>query len=284
MESNPTGGSRAGRTAVALDEDALARRFLAAKAIAVEAGHLALRLLADPASLDVQLKGPQDFVTAADRAVEKLIAERLAAAFPEDAFLGEEFGSSAKRPEAAALWVVDPIDGTSNFARARTEWCVSIGLIQDGRPDIGVIYHPPADELFAARRGLGAHRNGVPIRTSRRSRLREATVGFDYSSGTPPVQHVTQVQAMLERGGEYRRNGSAALSLAHVADGRLDGFVELHLNAWDVVAGMVLVSEAGGWTSDFLRGASPTKGSPLIAAAPGIRDELLTLAGLDDWR
>jgi myo-inositol-1(or 4)-monophosphatase len=284
MESNPTGGAGTRHTTAALDEEALTRRFLAAKAIAVEAGHLALRLLADPASLDVQLKGPQDFVTAADRAVERLIAERLAAAFPEDAFLGEEFGSSAKRPKAAALWVVDPIDGTSNFARARAEWVISIGLVRDGKPEIGVIYHPPADELFAARRGRGAHRNGVAIRASRLTLLSEATVGFDYSSGTPPVQHVAQVQAMLERGGEYRRNGSAALSLAHVADGRLDGFVELQLNAWDVVAGMVLVSEAGGWTNDFLSGAGLTKGNPMIAAAAGIRDELLALTGLAAWR
>jgi hypothetical protein len=137
MESNSTSGDRAANATAMLDDEGLTRRFLAAKAIAVEAGHLALRLLADPASLDVQLKGPQDFVTAADRAVERLIAERLAAAFPDDAFLGEEFGSSAERPEAAALWVVDPIDGTSNFARARAEWVISIGLIRDGRPDIG---------------------------------------------------------------------------------------------------------------------------------------------------
>jgi myo-inositol-1(or 4)-monophosphatase len=284
MKSNPTGGAWTGRAAVALDEEALARRFLAAKAIAIEAGHLALRLLADPASLDVQLKGPQDFVTAADRAVERLIAERLAAAFPEDAFLGEEFGSTAKRPEAAVLWVVDPIDGTSNFARARAEWVISIGLVHDGRPEIGVIYHPPADELFAARRGRGAHRNGVPIRASRRTLLSEATVGFDTSSRTPAAQHVAQVQAMLERGGEYRRNGSAALSLAHVADGRLDGFVELQLNAWDVVAGMVLVSEAGGWTNDFLSGDGLIEGNPMIATAAGIRDELLALTGLSAWR
>src|SRR5260221_14625218 len=119
MESNPTGGAGAAITTAALEEQALTRRLLAAKAIAVEAGQLALRLLADPGSLDVQLKGPQDFVTAADRAVERLIAERLAAAFPEDAFLGEEFGRSAARPEAAALGVVDPVDGPSNFAPAR---------------------------------------------------------------------------------------------------------------------------------------------------------------------
>ena len=121
------------------DEEALMRRLFAAKAIAVEAGHLALRLLGDPASLEVRLKGPQDFVTAADLAVEKLIAERLRTAFPEDAFLGEEFGGSAMREATADLWVVDPIDGTSNFARARAEWVVSIGLVRDGRPEIGVI-------------------------------------------------------------------------------------------------------------------------------------------------
>ena len=144
--------------------------------------------------------------------------------------------------------------------------------------------HAPANELFAARRGHGAYRNGVPIRTSWRTVLSEATVGFDYSSATPPAQHVAQLQAMLEQGGEYRRNGSAALSMAHVADGRLDGFVELQLRAWDVVAGMVLVSEAGGWTNDFLSGGGLTKGNPMIAAAAGICDELLALIGLTAWR
>ena len=282
MTSRPIAASDADATP--LDGDALAGRLLAAQAIAREAGQLALRFLAAPETLDIKLKGPQDFVTAADRAVEALIAGRLAAAFPDDAFLGEESGGATAMPARTPLWVVDPIDGTANFARGRAEWCVSIGLVHGGRPVLGVIYHPAVDELFAARRGGGTQRNGVPVRASGRTRLADALVGLDSSRATPPATHAAQIQAVLERGCECRRNGSAALSLAHVADGRLDGFVELQLRPWDVVAGMVLVTEAGGWTNDFLRGPGLTAGNPMIAAAPGIRDELLALAGLPDWR
>ncbi|MFO1060069.1 MAG: inositol monophosphatase family protein [Dongiaceae bacterium] len=257
-------------------------RLLVAMAVAREAGGLAARLRAAPERLGVELKGPQDFVTAADRAVERLIAERLGAAFPDDGFLGEE-GVGGGGGAADRLWVVDPIDGTANFVRGRAEWCVSIGLVADGRPALGVIYHPAADQLFSAGRGQGARRNGEPIRVSGAVSLDGATVGLDYSFSEPREVHAGHVAAVLARGCEYRRNGSAALSLAHVADGRLDGFVELRLKPWDVVAGIVLVEEAGGWASDFLAGDGLQRGNPMIAAAPGVRDALLAATGLEHW-
>lgn len=259
-------------------------RYLAAQAVAWEAGRLALRYLADRSKLQVEMKGPQDFVSAADRAVEALIAQRLAAAFPKDALLGEESHGTAAPKTDGALWVVDPIDGTANFVRDLPDWCVSIGLLVEGRPEIGVIYVPASDELYAAMRGHGAFCNGASIRVSDRTSLAGTTIGLDYAFSSPSADHRAHIEAVHAHGGEYRRNGSVAVSLTRVASGRLDGFIELHLNPWDVVAGIVLVQEAGGWTNDFLAADGLVRGNPLIATAPGIRDKLLAITGLETWR
>lgn len=258
--------------------DPLAARFQAAQAIAHAAGRLALRLRAG-APLEVEAKGRQDFVTTVDRAVERLIRERLAAAFPGDGFLGEESGSAPGASATAPLWVVDPIDGTANFIRGLADWCVSIGLLVEGVPALGVIYHAGADELFAAGLGQGASCNGVPIRVSDQSALEGATVALEFSFYQPVAAHIGHLQALLERGSEYRRNGSAALSLAAVACGRLDAFFELKLSAWDVVAGMALVQEAGGWVSDFLADGGLANGNRMLATTPGLREALLDLTG-----
>jgi myo-inositol-1(or 4)-monophosphatase len=257
---------------------ALKSRYLAAQAIAVEAGRLARGFLADPARLNIEMKGPQDFVSAADRATEQLIAQRLAAAFPEDAFLGEESGRAVGSEQTETLWVVDPIDGTANFVRGLPDWCVSIGLLQAGRPELGAIYCPATDELYAGRRGHGAFCNGRPIRVSNRTDMAGATIALEYSFATPSAVHGAQIAAVHARGGEYRRNGSGAVSLSRVADGRFDGFVEMLINIWDVLAGIVLVEEAGGWVSDFLGEGGMSRAEPLVAATPGMRDALLAVA------
>jgi myo-inositol-1(or 4)-monophosphatase len=264
--------------------DSLASRFLAAQAIATQAGRLARRFLDNPEKLGVKLKGPQDFVSAADLAVERLVIDRVAAAFPDDAIYGEESAAATGVGPADWLWVVDPIDGTANFVRGRADWCVSIAVLHAGVPEIGVICDPTATELFAGWRGHGATRNGVPIVASSCGTLSGATISLDHSSRSSASEHLAHARAILEQGGEYRRSGSAALSLAHVADGRLDGFVELHLSAWDVLAGIVLVNEAGGWTSDFLRGDGLNAGNPMIASAPLLRDALLAATNLGAWR
>ncbi|HSE75757.1 MAG TPA: inositol monophosphatase family protein [Dongiaceae bacterium] len=260
---------------------ALESRYLAAQAIALEAGSLAKRLREDPERLNVEMKGPQDFVTVADRAVEDLIARRLLAAFPEDTMLGEEGHALAADAGGGAVWIVDPIDGTANYVRNLPDWCVSIGLVVDGRPELGVIHVPPLDQLFAARRGQGAVGNGRPIRVSGRTTISGATIGLDYSFSTPSAIHRAHIEAVHAHGGEYRRNGSVAVSLTHVASGRLDGFVEMELNTWDVAAGIVLVQEAGGWTNDFLAKGGLTGKNLIVAAAPGIRDQLLAITDLE---
>src|SRR5262245_60457392 len=262
----------------------LTSRYLAAQSVAWEAGRLALGYLADPSRLQIEVKGPHDFVSAADRAVETLIAGRLAAAFPTDGFYGEESGAAAAPASAGLVWVVDPIDGTASFVRALPDWCVSIGLLVEGRSEIGVIYVPEADELYAARRGHGAFCAGDALHVSDRTTLAGATIGLDHSFSDSSAQHRAHIAALHTHGAEYRRNGSVAVSLTRVASGRLDGFIELHLNAWDVAAGIVLVQEAGGWTNDFFAGDGLEKGNPIIAAAPGVRDELLAIAGLQSWR
>ena len=264
--------------------ESLMGRYLAAQAIALEAGQLAQRFLANPESLHVELKGPQDVVSAADRAVEDLIAQRLAAACPEDALQGEEGHAIAADRTGDALWVVDPIDGTANFVRDLPDWCVSIGMMYRGRPEIGVIYVPAVGELYAALRGQGALCNGRSIKVSGRTTITGATIGLDYSFSTPSAAHRAHIEAIHAHGGEYRRNGSVAVSLTRVASGRLDGFVELELNAWDVLAGIVIVQEAGGWTNDFLAGDGLRGRNPMIAATPGIRDQLLSITGLERWK
>ena len=182
--------------------------------------------------------------------------------------------------EASPLWVVDPIDGTANFIRGAFEWCVSIGLLVGGRPVVGVIYDPNADELFAASAGRGATCNGLPICVSERTSLAGATVAIEFSFDQSAPTHAAQVQKLLEQGSEYRRNGSAALSLAHVACGRLDAFFELDLSAWDVLAGMAVVVEAGGWVSDFLADDGLSRGNAMLAAAPALREPLTAIASL----
>jgi len=262
----------------------LTSRYLAAQSVAWEAGRLALGYLADCSRLQVEVKGPHDFVSAADRAVEALIAGRLAAAFPDDAFLGEESHGTAVPGGGGLLWAVDPIDGTANFVRALPDWCVSIGLLVEGRPEIGVIYVPALDELYAARRGHGSFCAGAAIHVSGRTALAGATIGLDQSFDGSSGEHRAHIAALHAHGAEYRRNGSAAVSLTRVASGRLDGFIELRLNAWDVAAGIVLVQEAGGWTNDFFAGDGLNQGNPIIAAAPGIRDQLLAISALEGWR
>ncbi len=257
-----------------IDDAGLAARVLAAQAIAREAGLLAARMLADRAGLDIDLKGPQDFVTSADRAVEKLIAARLEVAFPDDGLLAEE--GTRRIGTSGGLWVADPIDGTANFAAGRPDWCVSIGLLVEGRAEIGVVYQPALDLLFAARRGGGATRNGAPIMVACRPMSR-ATIGLDYSPRVSVSDHTAQIAAVVAAGADYRRNGSAAVSLTQVADGRLDAFAEDHLYAWDVAAGMVLVTEAGASCSDFFAGDALRQGNRLMVATPTIRDELFRL-------
>ncbi|MEI8179652.1 inositol monophosphatase family protein [Aestuariivirga sp.] len=246
-------------------------RFLAAQSLAREAGLAALQLQGEAGHLKVREKGRHDLVTAADTLAQEIIAFGVREAFPDDGFLGEEGENDLHALECDFTWVVDPIDGTANFAAGRPDWCVSIGILRRGKPVLGVIYRPVGDMLYTAATGKGARLNGQPITVSSRASLEGATVAVDYSVSSPIAEHTAILQRVVSAGADFRRSGSAACQLANVAEGKLDGFIEMSLNAWDVCAGMVLVSEAGGWVCDFfaggVEGAKPMIASNMLLAA-----------------
>lgn len=230
-----------------------------------QAGELAMHYYQAPHRLHTTHKGVQDLVTEADRAVEALLIKALSAAFPHDSFLGEEGGWQG---QGNTVWVIDPIDGTANFARNLPNWCISIGLVVDGQIELGLIYQPVTDELFTARRGAGAFCNGRKMQVSSKCFPHESRINLGFSFRTPHEEHLLALDRLLTAHCEYSRTGSAALGLAHVADGRFEGYWEGHLNAWDAVAGLCLVQEAGGLTCDFLQKNGLRHGNPILACTP----------------
>jgi myo-inositol-1(or 4)-monophosphatase len=257
-----------------VDETEISERAEAGMAATRCAGALAADFFRHRGTLAIENKGTQDFVSEADRASEALIVGELGKAFPQDAFLGEEGGA---RGSGKALWIIDPIDGTSNFLAGIRLWCVSVGLVVAGRPLLGFVYDPMADEMFSAVRGAGAQLNGTPIRVSGKTDIARSRicVGFSYRRAVAP--HVRGVEALLDAKCEYARLGSGALGMVYTAAGRYDGYWEQHINAWDVAAALAIVAEAGGRTNDFFAGDALHKGNEIIAATPGIYDALTGL-------
>ncbi len=249
----------------------LDRRLALACAVAREAGAVARAAFHDRSHLPAHtLKGPQDYFTHTDAEIERLVYGRVAASFPADSFFGEETGGSF----GPDVWVVDPIDGTANFARRIPHFCVSIAFVRDGRAELGVIYQPVTDELYVARRGSGATHNGQAIMVSTVPTVTQAIVEAGWSTRRPREAYVALIDRLLRAGAQVRRTGSGALGLAYVADGRIDAYCELHINAWDALAGLLIVEEAGGWTNDFLRGDGLRHGNPVLACTPALKDVL----------
>jgi myo-inositol-1(or 4)-monophosphatase len=261
------------------DADPMSMRLLAAQAIAREAGAIARRRFID-SSFKVGFKGPQDYLTEVDGETEELIAARLNEAFPQDGFIGEETAGRSG-PDRAPVWVVDPIDGTANFARGISHFCVSIACVAAGKIEVGVIYDPMRDELFSARRAGGALLNGAAIHPSKATALASSSVeiGWNMRSGVDKYQEL--VRRVTLSGAAPYRTGSGALGITYVAAGRRDGYVEQHMNAWDCLAAILLVSEAGGYVSDVLAGEGLTKGNPIIACAPGLREALVSAVSIE---
>jgi myo-inositol-1(or 4)-monophosphatase len=256
--------------------DSLEKRLPIACAVAREAGALQKRRFLDRENMIFKFKGPQDYLTATDGEVEKLVRSRLLDAFPGDTFLGEEDGGQV----SGCTWVVDPIDGTSNFARGIPHFCVSIAFVLDGVASIGVIYQPILDELFAAAKGVGATLNGVAIKTSSTTSLDKSLLEVGRASRQPQAGYLAMLDKVMGTGAAIRGAGSGALAVANVAAGRVDGCFEIHMYAWDCLAGLVLVEEAGGRVNDFLAGDGLLKGNPIFASAPGIAEELSALVGV----
>ena len=255
-------------------------RFEFGSRLVAEAAEVAMGYFQRLGSLTIKSKGPQDMASEADLNTEILIRDRLAAAFPEDAFLGEETGRTAVVEGARGIWVVDPIDGTQPFVSNMQNWCVSIAFVLDGRTELGFIAAPARGELFIARRGHGATLNGAPISVRRDARLTDGLVGLGYSRRTPQQDFLPVLASLLDQGGMFVRNGSGALSLCEVACGRLLGYVELHINSWDCLAALTLIEAAGGVVSDFLADDGMWRGHPLAAGAPEVFPALAALAGV----
>jgi myo-inositol-1(or 4)-monophosphatase len=225
--------------------------------------------------IKIEYKGDVDLVTAADRASEKLIVERLRTRWPQYGIVGEE--GTRSDVDAEYRWYVDPLDGTTNFAHGYPVFCVSIALVRgDETLEAGVLFDPTRNELFAAERGKGATLNGHPIHVSPIARLAESILGTGFPSHKRhqnPNIHFYQQLTLLSHG--VRRAGSAALDLANVASGRFDGFWEFNLNPWDTAAGVLIVLEAGGRVTRF-DGAPFRLDSHEVLASNGlIHDELL---------
>lgn len=248
-----------------------------------EVGALALSYFRHPPRLQVESKGTQDFVTAADRAVEAMLVARIREAFPADGVIGEEGGTHGDVSGNGATWIIDPIDGTANFARGLPFWCISIGLMVASQIEIGVIYDPVTDELFSARRGAGSLCNGQSARVSDVTSPERARINLGFTFRRKPEFFLMAIERMVANKCDWSRLGSAALGLAYVATGRLDGFWAPFVNAWDVAAGICLVKEAGGVVSDFLAGDGLHKGNAILAATPGMagffRSQLHDLEG-----
>jgi myo-inositol-1(or 4)-monophosphatase len=249
----------------------ISERVRLADTVIRDAGALAADFYHRRAALSIERKGVQDFVSEADRACEKLIVAALTDHFPEDGFLGEESGL---RSGGNLIWVVDPIDGTDNFLRGIPFWCVSIGLVADRQALLGYIYNPVTEELFSAVKGGGAFLNGEAIRVSDTADVERARICLGFSYRRPVAPHARVVKALLDAHCEYSRLGSGALGVAYTAAGRFDAYWEHHINAWDVAAGLAIVSEAGGVTNDFLAGDGMQRGNEIFASTPALAPKL----------
>lgn len=254
-------------------------RLAAATDIVRDAGRLALDYFRRRDALKIEHKGQQDLVSVADRAVEDLIRRELGRHFPADGILGEE-GGLEDDGGTARLWVLDPIDGTFNFLRGIPCWGVVCAYVVEGRTMLGLTYDPVHDELFTARRGGGAFRNGTPIRVSGKETVDTACLALTYSFRQPKRSYVDLVAAALARGFEHRRMGSTAVQLGYVADGRCDGLATLYCSSWDVLAGLLLVEEAGGVATDFIAAHGLLGKGGVLAGTPALAAELAAVSGL----
>ena len=234
-----------------------------------KAGRRLVRDFGEVEQLQVSRKGPADFVSSADLRAEKILRESLSQAHPDFGFLMEESGES-KGKDPRHRWIVDPLDGTTNFLHGLPHFCISIALERDGQVVAGIVYDPVKDELYWAERGIGAYVNDRRLRVSARGRVRDAifATGIPFlgiQDGPGHEKFLGQLGGVMAECAGVRRFGSAALDLAYVAAGRYEGYWENGLNPWDVAAGVLLVREAGGQVSD-IAGRRYELGAPDICA------------------
>lgn len=244
--------------------------------IAVDAGEFALDFFRRVGTLKIEDKGPQDFVSEADKAVELRVRAAIEQAFPEDGIVGEEHAS--KPSVSGYTWVIDPIDGTTNFINAIPAWTVVIAIVKDDKTVVGVTRDPIHDETYLAVRGQGAFLNGTPLQCPADTSLSRGTVGTGFSNriSTDGVRRL--IDEILLAEGVFHRNASGALSLAYVAAGRLLGYVEEHMNAWDCLAGQLLIAEAGGRIEAQSANEMIKQGGRVVVGSAGVFDEIVRIA------
>lgn len=244
--------------------------------ICTEAGRLAMHYFENQNELVIDRKGHQDFVSQADREVEALTRRLLQDAFPDDGIVGEE---DAPKPGSSGFtWVIDPIDGTTNFVNNIPAWTVVVAGVSDGKTQVGVIHDPCYGETYAALAGSGATLNDKPLSIDDPRSLSEGTVAIGYSNRVDDRGIVRLVTALVEEGAMFYRNASGALSLAYVASGRLLGYSEEHMNAWDCLAGQLIVAEAGGVVETQDADAMIADGGRVVVGTPAVFDRLLAIS------
>lgn len=222
----------------------------------------------------IEHKGEINLVTEMDIKSEQLIKQKIGETYPDHQILAEE--SDVPKQESAFRWIVDPLDGTTNYAHGFPMFCVSIALEIDGRVEAGVVYDPVRDELFTAARGSGPKLNGQPIAVSDEADLGESLIatGFPYDLRTSEANNLDNWNAMMFRARALRRAGAAALDLCYVAAGRFDGFWELKLHPWDVAAGGLIVEEAGGRVTDLAEGPFSVYSKEILASNSKIHSQM----------
>jgi len=245
------------------------------------AGSIINRAALDVEAVRISQKQVNDFVTEVDQAAEASIIETLLTAYPGHGIWAEESGREHGAKDSEFVWIIDPLDGTSNFIHGFPVYCVSIALAVKGKIEQGVIYDPSRNDLFTATKGRGAYLNDRRLRVSKRIRLQECLIanGFPFRPGDDYNTHLQMMGDMMQRTSGLRRSGSAALDLAYVAAGYSDGFFEPGLQPWDVAAGALMVTEAGGLVGNFSGDADFLEQSECMAGNPRIYGQMVGILG-----
>ena len=245
------------------------------------AGAIINRAALDVESVRVSQKQVNDFVTEVDQAAEQIIIETLLGAYPGHAIWAEESGREHGAQHSEFVWIIDPLDGTTNFIHGLPIYCVSIALAVRGKVEQAVIYDPSRNDLFTATKGRGAYMNNRRIRVAKRTRLKECLIstGFPYRFDDNINHYLHMLGEIMQRTAGLRRPGAAALDLAYVAAGFTDGFFELGLQPWDVAAGSLLITEAGGLVGNLSGDADFLEQRECLAANPRIYGQLVNVLG-----
>ena len=251
------------------------------------AGSIINRGAQDVDALTVSKKRHNDFVTEVDKAAERAVIDILLKAYPDHEILAEESGSHAgKSGKSDYVWIIDPLDGTTNFIHGFPQYCVSIGLMHRKIITQAVIYDPVRNELYTATRGQGAHLNDRRMRVSKRKELDEALIGtgFPFRDFKYMDDYLAVLRKVMAGTAGARRAGAAALDLAYVAAGRLDGFWEIGLSPWDMAAGSLLIQEAGGLVSDFEGDGNFLDSGRIVAGNPKVFGQLLQIVAAQGFK